>query len=103
MTDTLKRRAIEAACQVYTRGSVDGARLTALDHAIAAFERVMAEDAEAIPTYADLHSYGYAPGDYYCHCYICKKQHISDKRAQSCRECAVERWQKDAAAPGGDK
>lgn len=32
---------------------------------------------------------GYAPGNYTCTCFDCGKQHIADKRASQCLECAV--------------
>ena len=38
---------------------------------------------------ADLHRYGWAPGFYTCRCYTCNGEHVADKRAVRCRECAA--------------
>lgn len=33
---------------------------------------------------------GWAPGDYFCTCFACKKQFIGDKRAVQCADCAYQ-------------
>lgn len=43
----------------------------------------------AAPSDMDLKGYGYAPGDYEAHCYVCGQKFIGDKRAGTCRPCAV--------------
>jgi hypothetical protein len=42
----------------------------------------------------------YAPGNYSCLCRDCGKEHVADKRAQRCLECADKRI--DAALSGKD-
>ena len=37
-----------------------------------------------------LRSYGYAPGDYFFRCNRCEQQKIGDKRALTCKNCALE-------------
>ncbi len=32
--------------------------------------------------------YGWAPGNYYCLCYRCKREFIGDKRSCMCADCA---------------
>ncbi|MCA0846071.1 hypothetical protein [Salipiger thiooxidans] len=38
-----------------------------------------------------LRQSGYAPGSYFCFCGECGKQHVADKRARRCLECAEKR------------
>jgi hypothetical protein len=38
-----------------------------------------------------LRQWGFAPGSYMCMCSDCGKQHIADKRAWRCLECAEKR------------
>lgn len=38
---------------------------------------------------SELHRYGWAPGHYSCICVLCKAEHVADKRAVRCRECAA--------------
>lgn len=41
------------------------------------------------PTWdTDLKRFGWAPGNYYCHCIDCEKIHTADKRARRCEPCA---------------
>ena len=37
----------------------------------------------------ELVGYGFAPGNYSCHCYVCDKTFDGDKLAVTCRECAL--------------
>lgn len=41
------------------------------------------------PTDAELHPFRWAPGSYYAICHQCKTQFVGDKRAMTCRPCAV--------------
>ena len=36
-----------------------------------------------------LRSKGYAPGDYYCTCRECGEMFDGDKRARTCKKCAI--------------
>lgn len=38
----------------------------------------------------NLKPFGYAEGGYICRCHICKEQFIGDKRAITCKQCALE-------------
>lgn len=52
------------------------------------------------PTGADLKPFGYAPGGYMVRCRHCDAIRADlDKRAWSCRSCAVEQWQARQSAP----
>lgn len=37
-----------------------------------------------------LHTYGYAPGEYFFKCFRCKQQDIGEKRSLNCKKCAME-------------
>lgn len=43
------------------------------------------------PGFELLREQGFAPGSYHCFCAECGKQHIADKRAWRCLECAETR------------
>lgn len=52
------------------------------------------------PIDADLKTFGYAPGSYYAKCRYCLNVFADlDKRATSCRPCAVKAWNRRAPAP----
>lgn len=47
----------------------------------------------AEPTEGHLRMFGYAPGNYQNRCFSCEQIHEGvDKRASSCRDCALSRW-----------
>ena len=55
------------------------------------------------PTDADLHKYRYAPGGYMNTCHLCDKPFSGDKRAYTCRPCAVELSVCDTPVEKGSK
>lgn len=43
--------------------------------------------------------YGFAPGDYYCQCFICDQVFVGDKRATTCLTCAAKAASAALASP----
>ena len=79
-----------ADCPAFIENDCEGDGLKAFAHeaeeiALAALAR------PEQPTLSgnELVGYGFAPGNYSCHCCVCGKTFEGDKRAVTCRECAL--------------
>jgi hypothetical protein len=61
----------------------------AVDALLASGFRYVGPDEVVVKKRVDLWKYGYAEGNYTCSCWICKNTFTGDKRAWTCKDCAM--------------
>lgn len=82
--------------------------------AVESYQKFVVEEfnkliANEITIDGDLRGYGYAPGGYLINCSTCENEHVdmmrdfADKRAITCRKCAIIKIKKDIELLEGNK